>query len=116
SMIGYKNERYRDFGWASAKFDDVLNWIPARITGYCMMLGNHAYQQRKTHAIQQLCCEARKQPSPNSGWGEAAAAILLVVHIGVINYYHDVITDRSIMGQYLLLLRSKHILAVNKIM
>src|SRR5690625_305564 len=116
SMIGYKNERYRDFGWASAKFDDVLNWIPARITGYCMMLGNHAYQQRKTHAIQQLCCEARKHPSPNSGWGEAATAILLGVQLGGINYYHGVISDRTKMGQALQPLRSKHIPAVIKIM
>src|SRR5699024_12745488 len=38
SMVGYKNNTYEDFGWASAKLDDVVNWLPARLTGFMMML------------------------------------------------------------------------------
>lgn len=116
SMVGYKNERYLKFGWASARFDDVLNWIPARITGYCMLLGNNAFKQTKLQAFQQLPKEAYKHPSPNSGWGEAAAAILLGVQLGGINYYQGMVSERAKMGQALQPLESKHILDVINIM
>src|SRR5699024_4145815 len=38
SMVGYKNDQYKEYGWASARLDDVLNWIPARLTGYFTMI------------------------------------------------------------------------------
>ena len=40
SMVGYKNDKYADFGWASARMDDVVNWIPSRLTGFGMLLAN----------------------------------------------------------------------------
>ena len=67
SMIGYRNDRYEDFGWAAAKFDDVLNWIPARLTaGLFAVVGGSVSEFRA------IIADARKHRSPNAGWPEAA--------------------------------------------
>ena len=44
SMVGYINEKYKEFGWASAKWDDVMNWIPSRLTGMIMLLGQRLWK------------------------------------------------------------------------
>ncbi|KIC17890.1 MULTISPECIES: adenosylcobinamide-phosphate synthase CbiB [unclassified Leisingera] len=69
SMIGYRNDRYRDFGWAAARLDDLLNLIPARLTG--LMIAAAGGQLRHWRAI---AGDARKHRSPNAGWPEAAMA------------------------------------------
>ncbi|MFY0312009.1 adenosylcobinamide-phosphate synthase CbiB [Leisingera sp. D0M16] len=69
SMIGYRNDRYKDFGWASARLDDLLNLIPARLTGLLIALAGG--QLRQWSAI---AADARKHRSPNAGWPEAAMA------------------------------------------
>lgn len=69
SMIGYRNDRYKDFGWASARLDDLLNLIPARLTGLLIALVSG--QLRHWSAI---AADARKHRSPNAGWPEAAMA------------------------------------------
>ncbi|MEX0305525.1 MAG: adenosylcobinamide-phosphate synthase CbiB [Leisingera sp.] len=69
SMIGYRNARYEDFGWASARLDDLLNLIPARLTGLLIALAGG--QLRHWGAI---AADARKHRSPNAGWPEAAMA------------------------------------------
>lgn len=69
SMIGYRNDRYRDFGWAAARLDDLLNLIPARLTGLLIALAGG--QLRHWGAI---AADARKHRSPNAGWPEAAMA------------------------------------------
>ena len=69
SMIGYRNERYEDFGWASARLDDLLNLIPARLTGLLIALAGG--QLRHWGAI---AADARQHRSPNAGWPEAAMA------------------------------------------
>lgn len=117
SMVGYKNDRYLHFGWASARFDDVLNWLPARITGYCMLIGNRTYAPRtEKQTFSGLRKEARKHPSPNSGWGEAAAAIILGVQLGGVNHYQGVPSKRATMGQALQPLNRQHILQSIQIM
>lgn len=69
SMIGYLNETYEDFGWAAAKLDDLLNWIPARLTAALIAL---AYLvQDRWHIIRE---DAQLHRSPNAGWPEAAMA------------------------------------------
>ena len=72
SMIGYRTERYEEFGWASARLDDLLNLIPARLTGFMIallggQLGQWYYIRREAHA----------HKSPNAGWPEAAMARVL---------------------------------------
>lgn len=99
SMVGYKNARYQDFGWAAAKFDDVLNWIPSRITGFLMMLANRIPNFKKKTAIKHWWIEAKKHASPNSGFLEAAVALILGVQLGGVNYYQGVRSVRAYMGK-----------------
>lgn len=69
SMIGYKNARYAHFGWATARFDDVLNWVPARLSAALLAIAFFARVPFLT-----ICSEARKHRSPNAGWPEAVMA------------------------------------------
>jgi adenosylcobinamide-phosphate synthase len=99
SMVGYKNEKYEDFGWASARFDDVLNWIPSRITGFLMMLTRRIPNMNKSAALSQWRKDAKKHASPNSGWLEAATALSLGVQLGGVNYYRGIRSERAYMGK-----------------
>ncbi len=74
SMIGYRNDRYRDFGWAAARMDDLLNLIPARLTG--LLIAALHGGLRDWPAIVR---DARRHRSPNAGWPEAAMARALGV-------------------------------------
>lgn len=69
SMIGYRTARHADFGWAAARLDDLLNLIPARLTG--LMIAALSGQLRAWPAI---VADARRHRSPNAGWPEAAMA------------------------------------------
>lgn len=69
SMIGYKTEQYLEFGWASARFDDLLNWIPARLS----MLLIVVFAKRPVN-FRAIVSEAKRHKSPNAGWPEAAMA------------------------------------------
>ena len=116
SMIGYKNEEFRDFGFASAKFDDVLNYVPSRVTGLLIVLftqneGGMPLKQRLSIWLR----DARKHPSPNSGWLEAATAVQLGIELGGVNSYGGVRSIRAKMGEPLVKLEAKHIIsAVNQ--
>ncbi|WP_227394508.1 adenosylcobinamide-phosphate synthase CbiB [Jeotgalibacillus aurantiacus] len=99
SIVGYKNERYREYGWASARLDDLANWIPARVTGVMMMLVKRPVAGTTIDLLKQLPVEAKKHPSPNSGWGEAATALLLHIKLGGTNTYQGVISERPVIGQ-----------------
>ncbi|MGD6818819.1 adenosylcobinamide-phosphate synthase CbiB [Metabacillus sp. 113a] len=94
SMVGYKNEKYHQFGWASARLDDVLNWIPARITAFTMLAVHW-----NIRLWPKVASDAAKHPSPNSGWGEAAVAYLLGVELGGTNHYKGVVSSRARMGR-----------------
>jgi adenosylcobinamide-phosphate synthase len=67
SMIGYKTEQYQEFGWASARFDDLLNWIPARLSMLLILI--FAQQPSSVRAI---ISDTKRHKSPNAGWPEAA--------------------------------------------
>ena len=69
SMIGYKTEQHADFGWASARFDDLLNLIPARITAALIALPAGVHGQWRD-----IIADAKLHRSPNAGWPEAAMA------------------------------------------
>lgn len=83
SMIGYKSERHRDFGWASARFDDLLNLIPARLTGllYCLATFFLDRPSAKRGWIA-MWRDAPKHVSPNAGYPEAAMAGSLDLSLG----------------------------------
>ncbi|MFS0777999.1 adenosylcobinamide-phosphate synthase CbiB [Neobacillus sp. 3P2-tot-E-2] len=116
SMVGYMNERFREFGWASAKWDDVMNWIPSRLTGIMMVLGTKPLRIEYQQAWKILFRDARKHPSPNSGWGEAAVAAILGIQLGGINYYRGIVSNRAKMGDPLVPIQADHILLANKIL
>lgn len=115
SMVGYRNERYEAFGWASAKLDDAVNWIPSRITALCMLIAKKPLYTSRKQAWKIMMRDARKHPSPNSGWGEAAAAAILGIQLGGINHYKGIVSNRAKMGDPLISLEKKHIVQANEI-
>ena len=115
SMVGYRNERYQDFGWASARLDDVVNWLPSRLTSICMLAGNRPEYCNKRKAWQVVLRDAKKHPSPNSGWGEAAVASILGIQLGGINYYKGVVSNRATMGDPIIKMEKSHIMKTNNI-
>jgi len=95
SMIGHKTGRYRAFGWASARCDDVLNLIPARLSGLILVLAAlfvpHA---RPGAALSVMLRDARRHRSPNAGWPEAAMAGALGLKLaGPRHYPGEVVQD-----------------------
>lgn len=98
SMVGYKNERYRDFGWASARLDDVLNWVPARITGGLMLIATAILGLSPRRAATLWRRDAKKHPSPNGGIPESLMAGALDVQLGGVNTYQGQPSDRARLG------------------
>lgn len=112
SMVGYKNEQYEDFGYASAKLDDVANYIPSRLTGYLIMLwGKKESALPFNKRLKGWWQDAKKHPSPNSGYLEAATAYQLGIQLGGINTYKGIVSDRACMGIGEVPLAAKHILS-----
>lgn len=98
SMVGYKNDRYRYFGWASARLDDLANWIPARITGVLIPAAAWLRGYDARAALRIIRRDASKHPSPNSGIPEAGFAGALGVQLGGRNYYGGIPSDRARLG------------------
>lgn len=99
SMIGHMNERYRDYGWAAAKLDDLANWIPSRLTAVLItaacFVTPHA-SPSKAWAMARR--DARKHASPNSGWPEASFAGALGFRLGGPRSYDGEIVDLPSFG------------------
>lgn len=98
AMVGYRNERYLRFGWASARFDDVLNWIPARFTGVVTVAVAPVVGGSRREAYEALKRDGARHPSPNAGRCEASAAGALGVRLGGTNTYGDTVEHRPVMG------------------
>ncbi|PMR78740.1 adenosylcobinamide-phosphate synthase CbiB [Billgrantia endophytica] len=100
SMVGYRNERHGDFGWASARLDDLANWMPARLTALAMWLAALAVPGARTGgALAATIREAPRHASPNSGWSEAMVANLMGVRLGGTNHYAGVASHRATLGE-----------------
>lgn len=83
SMIGYKNEKYANFGMAAARFDDLANWIPARLSGGLIALAAaFAPGANPKAAVTSMLKFAKAHESPNAGWPEAAMAGALGLALG----------------------------------
>jgi adenosylcobinamide-phosphate synthase len=99
SMCGYKNERYREFGWASARMDDLANLVPSRLSALlvwcCALLPGFSLGR----SVRATLRDAAKQPSPNSGYPEAAFAGALGIRLGGLNYYRGVPTSKHYIGE-----------------
>jgi adenosylcobinamide-phosphate synthase len=95
AMVGHRNDRYERFGWASARLDDVVNHVPARLTA----LGTAIARPRRAREVLRIVRrDAGQHPSPNGGVVEAAFAAALGVQLGGVNRYGDVIEDRGTLG------------------
>lgn len=94
SMVGYREAPYTDFGWFSAKTDDVLTWLPCRLTVFT--LGLISRQPLKVWSLCQR--DAPKDTSPNSGWSECIYAAILGVQVGGVNYYRGVEKHKPLLG------------------
>ncbi|MEM8956529.1 MAG: adenosylcobinamide-phosphate synthase CbiB [Pseudomonadota bacterium] len=88
SMIGYKTDRYLGFGWASARADDLLNLIPARLTALLIAGLYGGLGQWRA-----IAADARRHRSPNAGWPEAAMARALGLALSGPRRYHGVLTE-----------------------
>ncbi len=83
SMIGHKTERHREFGWAAARFDDLVNWLPARLSA--LLIAGAAFWIKGADAEKAwttALSDAKKHDSPNAGWPEAAFAGALGFALG----------------------------------
>ncbi|PZU96519.1 MAG: cobalamin biosynthesis protein [Pseudanabaena sp.] len=94
SMVGYRETPYTDLGWFSAKTDDVLTWLPCRLTVLTLALVS-----RKPIYIWKICDrDARQDPSPNSGWSECVYAAILQVQLGGENRYRGIVKSKPFLG------------------
>lgn len=93
SMIGYKNERYKEFGEAAARLDDVANYIPARLTAWLMLLVSGNWHRRDF-----LTRFGRAHLSPNSGYPEAALAAILDCRFGGTHDYFGQAVEKPYIG------------------
>ncbi len=94
SMVGYRREPFTDLGWFSAKLEDVLSWLPCRLTVITLAL-----LSGKPQEVWRLCLrDAPKDPSPNSGWSECAYAAILGVQLGGTNWYQGVAKHKPLLG------------------
>lgn len=99
SMIGHRTERHAAFGWASARLDDLLNWVPARLTalllcGAGFLVKDADAERGWTAALR----DARKHESPNAGWPEAAMAGALDFSLGGPRAYEGEVHDLPEFG------------------
>lgn len=109
SMVGYKNERYKDFGWASARIDDLANFIPARIAVFFLVSASWLTGHNAKAALKITLRDRKNNPSPNSGIPEAAVAGALGVQLGGLNFYNSFPAQKPFIGDNLYPLAVKHI-------
>ncbi len=98
SMWGYKNEQYKEFGYFAAKADDVLAFIPARITGFMMLAAGRILKLDWERTYDNLLEDAGKTDSPNAGWPMAAAAWLLGAQMGGKATYFGEEKEKPVIG------------------
>ncbi|PIE57510.1 MAG: cobalamin biosynthesis protein CobD [Desulfobulbus propionicus] len=103
SMVGYKNERYRFFGCAAARIDDLANWIPARIAVAIITLAAMLPPwETGRRAWRTGLQEGRQHASPNAGYPEAAFAGALGVQLNGPNYYGGILVEKPFIGKQFL--------------
>ena len=98
AMVGHRSERYLRFGWAAARFDDVLNLGPARVAGVLAALAAPLVGGSPVAALRAVRQDAGRHPSPNAGVVEAAFAGALGVRLGGVNVYAGHVEDRGTLG------------------
>ncbi len=109
SMVGYKNSKYLDFGFFSAKLDDILNFIPARLSGITILLSAFILQYDWKRAFNVMVRDHNNIESPNSGWSESAVAGALRIQLGGPTPYFGEWKDKPFIGDEVEALTLTHI-------
>jgi len=94
SMVGYRNEKYIDFGKVSARVDDVANFIPARLSVFCVAVANYGISRRWKEILRAAWRDGRNHLSPNAGFPEASFAAALEVTMGGPSVYFGKVVDK----------------------
>ncbi|NPV91102.1 MAG: cobalamin biosynthesis protein CobD [Firmicutes bacterium] len=117
SMVGYRNERYRHLGWASARLDDIANWIPARLAGWVIIpLAAWLTGLSLRGSWRVVLRDSKNHSSPNSGWSEAAFAGALGIQVGGTNYYFGKPVFKPTIGDGAAVIAPEHIIGAIRIM
>lgn len=98
SMVGYKNEKYRDIGFAAAKLDDLLNYIPARLGSIYMGVAGGMLGYNMKNGFKILFRDRKNHKSPNCGYPESVVAGLLDIQIGGTNIYFGEVVEKPTIG------------------
>ncbi|MBU1567522.1 MAG: adenosylcobinamide-phosphate synthase CbiB [Proteobacteria bacterium] len=98
SMIGYKNEKYMQFGKCAAKLDDAVNFLPSRISGLCVILAAFFLKLDYREAARIFRRDRLNHSSPNAGHTEAAAAGALGLRLGGPSFYFGKIVEKPYLG------------------
>lgn len=116
STFGYRTPRYLMFGWASARIDDLANWLPARLTAPCIVMASAIMGKDAAGAARIARRDGSKHDSPNSAISEAAFAGALGVQLGGLNYYEGKAHQGLLIGDDRIALEPCHITEANKLM
>ena len=98
AMVGYRSPRYARFGWAAARFDDVVNWVPARVTAALTVLTVPLVGASPAGAWRAWRRDGAAHPSPNAGRCEASLAGALGLRLGGRNVYGSRVEERPVLG------------------
>ena len=116
SMVGYLDEKYRDIGWSSAKLDDVLNYIPARICGWLMCIGAFFVKLDGKNAIRIMKRDHANHLSPNCAWSESAAAGAMHIQLGGTHTYFGKVVEKPTIGDDDRQVEKQDILRANRLL
>lgn len=115
SMIGYKNEQYLFFGRIAAKLDDVLNYLPARISGICLIVSAYVLRLNWRNAAKVYFRDHANHTSPNAAHSEAAVAGALDVQLGGPSQYFGKTVVKPYIGDAKIEVTPQHIKTTNKL-
>lgn len=116
SLFGYKNEKYKEFGYFPAKLDDIFNYIPARLTGVFTIIVAFILKMNWKNSYKIYNRDKNNHSSPNSAHPESAVAGALGIKIGGSNYYFGKIVEKPTIGDNLEEIEIDHLYKTNKIL
>ena len=109
SMVGYRNQRYLRFGWASARLDDAMNFLPARLSFLALFLGAGLKRQAPFEGLRTALRDRLKHDSPNAGHAESFVAGSLHIRLGGPTRYSDGLKDKPWLGSGTTRLTTLHV-------
>lgn len=116
STVGYKNEKYKDIGFASAKIDDIANYIPARISVILMTIGSFFLHYNYRNCFKISIRDRKNHKSPNCAFSEGAVSGALGIQLGGTNFYFGEKVYKPTIGDKLREIDKEDIIKTNKIM